>query len=79
MRDSALCLCELGWLYGKVVEYTARMAAAEAVDVAEDSAATTTGHKGLVIQAFVFAIQVGGQNQLLCNDVTPCRSGCRRS
>lgn len=41
-RDTVLCLCELGWLYGKIAAYIQK---------------TEKDTKGLVMQAFGFALQ----------------------
>lgn len=48
VRDTALCLCELGWLYNRVMDYVNKVSAA----------GVAVEHRGLVIQAFSFALQV---------------------
>lgn len=46
VRDTVLCLCELGWLYGRVAAYLRSTMA---------NPADTTG---VIVQAFCFALQV---------------------
>lgn len=46
VRDTVLCICELGWLYGRVSAYL------------KSTFAVATDSKGVVVQAFGFALQV---------------------
>lgn len=56
VRDTALCLCELGWLYNRVLDYVNRVAA---VNASGGEAEGTPGaaSRGLVTQALGFAVQ----------------------
>ena len=58
VRDTVLSLCELGWLFSKVSSYCASSEGLEA-------------SKGLVVQAFGFALQVNSFYTiiLLCDSV----------
>lgn len=46
VQDAVLCICELGWLYGRVSAYL------------KSALSPTATTKGLVVQAFGFALQV---------------------
>jgi len=46
VRDTVLCICELGWLYNRVAGYL------------KSSFAVSTDSNGVVVQAFGFALQV---------------------
>lgn len=46
VRDTVLCMCELGWLYNRVAGYL------------QSSLASSADTKGVVVQAFGFALQV---------------------
>ena len=50
MRDTVLCLCELGWLFLKVANYLKQALA--------PSGSSGGQQLGLVVQAFGFALQV---------------------
>ena len=50
VRDAILCICELGWLYGKVIHYLK--------GIFDVSSVKAIDMKGLVVQAFGFALQV---------------------
>jgi len=45
VRDTVLCICELGWLYNRVAGYL------------KSSFAVSTDSNGVVVQAFGFALQ----------------------
>lgn len=49
VRDAVLCVCELGWLYGRVAAYLKGVLAAGGDSL------------GVVVQAFGFALQVNGE------------------
>jgi hypothetical protein len=46
VRDTVLCICELGWLYGRVAHYL------------KTTMATSAETTGVVVQAFCFSLQV---------------------
>ena len=48
VRDTVLCICELGWLYMKVNDYLKKVF----------GGAISTSFTGLVVQSFGFALQV---------------------
>ena len=56
VRDTALCLCELGWLYNKVMECVNRVAAVTP-SISSSDGGTAPSARGLVMQAFCFAVQ----------------------
>jgi hypothetical protein len=55
VRDTVLCICELGWLYGRVAAYL------------KDIFALATDSRGVVVQAFGFALQVEEAEPGLCS------------
>jgi hypothetical protein len=66
VRDTVLCLCELGWLYGRVAAYIASSSASSSAnasssssksDSASASASAVAGGKGIVVQAFGSALE----------------------
>ena len=57
MRDLTLCICELGWLYNKVNEYLKRVFQTGPSSGNISGAVLITESKGLVVQAFGFALQ----------------------
>ncbi len=57
VRDSVLCLCELGWLYSKVSAY---VEAVQSTSLSSSSSSSTSGSgsRGVMVQSFGFALQV---------------------
>jgi hypothetical protein len=55
-RDIVLCICELGWLYNKVSQYREQILGS--VSGSGSGSSSGPSPKGLVVQAFAFALNV---------------------
>ena len=60
VRDTVLCICELGWLYNRVANYL------------RTTFAVSTDSNGVVVQAFGFALQVCFVFNCMCSALLLC-------